>query len=58
MSDEEQLRQRILDLVAEYHELAHGPREFVPGTTADVNVSGTTARFTVPIHRQGDVRAG
>ena len=39
MSDEEQLRQRILDLVAEYHALAHRRGAFVPGTT-EIPVSG------------------
>jgi len=35
----EELRRQILDLVAEYHEAAFAPREFVPGESA-VPVSG------------------
>jgi len=35
----EALRGRILSLVAEYHEQAHGPREFIPGVTK-VNYAG------------------
>ena len=35
----EELRRAILDLVAEYHEVAFAPREFVPGESA-VPVSG------------------
>jgi CDP-4-dehydro-6-deoxyglucose reductase, E1 len=39
MNDDDDLRRRILSLVAEHYELAHGQREFVPGVT-EIPVSG------------------